>query len=178
VRTRLAAAALLALAACPLPQPLPVVGRTDGTTIAPPVILPATVAPPDAVVVLRPDCPAGTVVPFSATVEDSNLEDVVDARWFVDYTPQSSGIAFADSPPAAADGVDTRRALLPFQFEPALYASGGAHHVIELVVSNGFYPPNTPGLSQPNRSAQPGFETQLFRWFVMFDATTGTCPGG
>jgi hypothetical protein len=177
VRAALAAAALAALAACPLPQPLPAVGRTDGSTIAPPVILPASATPAEAVVVLRPDCPAGTVLPFSATVEDANLEDTVDARWFVDYTPQSSGIAFSDSPPPAADGRDTRRALLPFQFELALHAPGGAHHTVELVVSNGFYPPNTPGLALPNRSAQPQFDTQVFRWFVVFDAT-GTCPGG
>jgi hypothetical protein len=177
VRGLLAAAALLVLAACPLPQPLPTVGGTDGTTVAPPIILPDSATPADAVVLLRPDCPAGAVVSFSAAIEDPNLEDVVEARWFVDYSPQSPGVAAGEFPPPAGDGQDPRRALQPFLFEPAQYAVGAASRIVEVVVSNGFYPINTPGLSQPNRTAQPQFETQVFRWFVVFDPA-GTCPGG
>jgi hypothetical protein len=173
---RLLCALALAAAGCPLPQPLPAVGRTDGSRVAPPTILAGSASPAGSTVVSGAACPAGHTLAFSAVVEDADLEDTVEARWFVDYAPPANTAPlFTDFPSADRDGVDPRRALAPFLFEPARFAAGGMHHVVELVVSNGFYPENTPGVEPPERAAQPGYDTQVFRWFVILDPAL-PCP--
>lgn len=169
---RLLAALALALAACPLPQPLPAVGRNDGATVAPPIVVVDSAQPASGVVVTRADCPP---ISFSAVIEDADLEDPVEARWFVDYAPSNPEFALLEVPPAAENGIDPLRPLSPFHFEPASYAGGGSRHVVELVVSNGFQAPATPGLAQPNRTPRPGYQTQVFRWFVVIDPAA-PCP--
>lgn len=178
--TRPSRAAALALAAlalglggCPLPQPLPVVQR-NGTIVTPPRIVVGSAVPATAVVAIRADCPSGSVIPFAANVEDVDLDDTVEARWFIDYSPGASGVAAVELVPSAADGVNPLRSLRAFSFEPAVYGAGGASHVVEVVVSNGFQPQGTPGLALPNRTPLDGFETQIFRWFVVVDPA-GRC---
>jgi hypothetical protein len=45
---------------------------------------------------------------------------------------------------------------------------------VEVVVSNGFHTigQDPPGALQPNRTPQSGYETQVFRWTVVYE------PGG
>lgn len=173
-RVALAAALLFLSGGCPLPQPLPVVQRTGGQTVTPPRILVDTALPAAAVVAVRPDCPRGATIAFSATLEDLDLDDTVEARWFVDYSLQTHAPVDTDFPAAATDGTNPLRVVRPFAFEPAVDASGAGSHVVELVVSNGFSPQGTPGLAQPDRSALPGYESQVFRWFVVVDPA-GRC---
>ncbi len=167
------AVAALALGGCPLPQPLPVVQRS-GATVTPPRIVVGTAQPATATVAIRPDCPSGSVIPFGAQVEDLDLDDTVEARWFVDYTAESSGVAAFETVAAAVDGASPLRPLRTFSFEPAVYGPSGTPHVVEVVVSNGFHPQGTAGLSLPNRTAVDGYETQIFRWFVVVDPA-GRC---
>jgi hypothetical protein len=170
----LAAGLALVCAGCPLPQPVPSVQRTGGQTVTPPRILVDTALPGDAIVVVRPDCPRGATIPFSATVEDLDLDDTVEVRWFVDYSLQTHAPVATAFLVAAADGTNPLREVQPLAFEPAVDASRGTSHVVELVVSNGFYPITATGLAQPGRSPLPGYETQVFRWFVLVDPS-GRC---
>ena len=170
----LAAGLALLCAGCPLPQPLPVVQRTGGPTVTPPRILVDTALPGDAVVTVGSNCPSDSTIAFSATVEDLNLDDTVEARWFVDYSLQKHAPNASTFAQAAADGTNPLRELAPYRFLPAVEVADGKSHVVELVVSNGFQPQGTPGLALPDRSPAPGYETQVFRWFVVADPT-GRC---
>ncbi|HET7753512.1 MAG TPA: hypothetical protein VFK85_06355 [Anaeromyxobacteraceae bacterium] len=157
-----------ALAGCPLPQPVPTV--EGDVSVTPPRILTETVVPADGVVRVAPDCAPEAFVPFSGTLDDPDLDDAVEVRWFVDYSPGMPGVQQNDFPAASPDGTDTRRALPDFRFFPARYAPGP--HVVEVVVSNGFYSlgRDPPGSLQPNRTPQPGYETQVFRWLIVYEA--------
>jgi hypothetical protein len=72
----------------------------------------------------------------------------------------------------------TRRMVPTWTFAPYGYPSygggsptaDGALHIVELVVSNGFDPEGVP----TNRSPQPGFEIQLYRWVFLNRADP--CP--
>ena len=168
----LAASLGAALSGCPLPQPLAEVSRADGGSVTTPIILPETAVPPDAIVFVALGCPApGARFALSATVEDVDTTEVVEARWFVDYDPLSG---FASKPqftepavPAPADPADPSRQLTPFAFEPYRYGTLVPLHVVEVVVSNGFLPAGD-ATSPPNRAAIPGFITQAFRWVFQF----------
>ena len=173
-----ALAVALALGACPLPQPLPEVGKVDGgTTVTPPRILADSVTPADALLQVQRGCPGGAQLTFTATVRDDNTLEQVDARWFVDYAPVPPGSLpyRSDVLPAPEDSTQTDRALAPFVL--ALPESDPQPvHVLELAVSNGFYALYDPAAPLPNLSAQPGFEVQLFRWFIEYvDAPGGRC---
>jgi hypothetical protein len=158
------------LAGCPLPQPVPEI--EGNISVTPPRILTESVRPADGVVRVGTDCLPGAFVPFGGTIDDADLDEAVEARWFVDYATDAPGVQQNDFPVAPPDGTDTRRALSDFRFFPARFAP--VPHVIELVVSNGFFPIglDPAGSSQPNRTAQSGFETQVFRWVVLYE------PGG
>jgi hypothetical protein len=174
---RLFAAALLALAACPIPQPLPVVQRVDGATVTPPRILAETATPTSGMVIVGNTCPPESAVRFDVDIEDPDLDDTVEARWFVDYAPTAEGSEFlSEFPIADPNGEDPRRELSGFTF-PLAAGPSGRHHLVELVVSNGFYPvfSEPPALPMPHRTPQPGFETQVFRWTIVYDAAAA-CP--
>jgi hypothetical protein len=173
----LAAAALpLALAACPLPQPLAEVARTaDGGAVSTPIILPETALPADTVVLVSPDCVSDPQFVLSATVEDLDTDESVDARWFVDWQPDKPGLLEDDPVPASGDPSDPRRAIPPVPFAP--YTSGkppaSAMHVVEVVISNRFLP--TSNTTQPfQRAAEPPFLTQSYRWVFQY-AAGGRC---
>jgi hypothetical protein len=101
----------------------------------------------------------------------------VDARWFVDYRiPDNVGVADADQPPPSGNASDPTRPVRDFVWSPLDYGTFASPvHVVELVVSNGFWPLNTPGLSLPNRSPQPNRETQVFRWVFRYVDSGGAC---
>jgi hypothetical protein len=158
-----------ALAGCPLPQPLPAV--EGNISVTPPRILTESVRPSEVVVRVGSDCPEDAFIPFGAILDDPDLEDIVEARWFVDYATGAAGVQQNDFPAASPDGTDTRRALADFRFFPGRYLAA-VPHVVEVVVSNGFYAigQDPIGAAQPNRTPQPSYETQLFRWLVVYEA--------
>lgn len=165
-----AAAALLgaALAACPLPQPLPEVSRVDGGSVTPPRFLTDTASPADALVeVAASGCESAPVFTLGVDVVDDDTTERVDVRWFVDYaTDQSNSVIRSrEDLEGPADETQTIRKITPFTFKPLDFgAAVGTTHVVEVVMSNGFYPEGTEGLALPNRTAQAGFEVQVFRW--------------
>jgi hypothetical protein len=174
VRRPAAALALALAAACPLPQPLPAVQRVGGSTVAPPRVVAETASPRSALVRVGTGCGVA-VLPFSAVLDDPNVDEVVEARWFVDYDAGSTGVQDLEQVAPAPDGGTLRALADPFLFRL------GAHdpavpHVVELVVSNGFYElgADPPGAAV-NRTAQPGYETQVFRWTVVYDPAA-LCP--
>ena len=102
-----AAALPLALAACPLPQPLAEVARTaDGGAVSTPIILPETALPAETTVLVSPDCIPAPQFVLSATVEDLDTDESVDARWFVDWQPDKPGLLEDDPVPASGDPSD------------------------------------------------------------------------
>ncbi len=165
-----------ALWGCPLPQAVPsVVGQVR---VPAPRIVYELLAPQATVVNVAKTCGALPQFTLSASVSDENPAEAVEARWFVDYDPQTaSGIqAFSFPVPNPADPSNPRRAVEPFIFAPADWEGPAyALHVVELVVSNGFYSVGVPGLPFPNRTPLDGFETQVFRWVFHFVDSGGAC---
>jgi len=186
-RDRLLCAALtavlaaLALAGCPLPQPLAEVSRVDGGTITPPRVLAESALPPDTVLRVRKDCPAAPRFTVQASIIDENVLEQVEVRWFLDYDASSSGgTALLRAPdillppdPGQATSL-TLRALPPLTVTLAPFDAAAPAHVLEVVVSNGFYATDPPGVA-PNRSAQPGYEAQVFRWVFGYVDAGGVC---
>jgi hypothetical protein len=174
-RRRSPALALVAaaMAGCPLPQPLPAVQQT-GAAVTPPRILAGSASPPEALVPVGTSCGAATI-PFSAMLEDPNVDELVQARWFVDYDAGSTGVQGLEDVPPAPDGSPIRTLAAPYQFRVGDH-DPARPHIVELVVSNGFYdlgadPPGSP----VNRTPLPGYETQVFRWTVAYDPAA-PCP--
>ena len=175
-----AVVAALALAACPLPQPLAEVARTaDGGTVSTPIILPETARPADTVVPLSTGCSPPAQFTLSATVEDLDTEEAVEARWFLDYGTDHSVLLGDDSVPSADDPSNPQRAVTPIAFQPYGYGLPPAItiHTVDLVISNGFLPLDNP--TPPlQRAASPPFLTQSYRWvFQYVDPTdaSGRC---
>jgi len=177
-RAALLTAALLtlALAACPLPQPLAEVARTtDGGAVSTPVILPETALPAETVVLVDPGCNPQAQFTLSATVEDLDTDELVDARWFLDYGTDHTVLLGEDIVPSSGDPSDPRRPITPIAFLPYGYGlpPAAALHVVEVVVSNGFL-----GLNDPTpplqRAAAPPFLTQSYRWVFQY-AAGGRC---
>ena len=176
IRAAGAAAALLTLAACPLPQPLAEVARSGGSGTTPPTIVSDSVRPPDPRVPLGKACTAPSFT-LSATVEDANTTEAVEARWFVDYDAvTNSGVAALDAQVQPLEPNDTLRPVTPFVYQPRPFQADPTVplHVVELVVSNGFRPIGDPAAPVPNRSPLDGFDTQVYRWVFEFD-DAGRC---
>jgi hypothetical protein len=171
-RAALAAVAALplALAACPLPQPLAEVARTvDGGSVTTPIILPEKSIPPDTVVLVRRDCPPpGAQFTLGATVEDVDTEELVEARWFVDYQPEiPAGYVGSTDVPPSADPNDARRSVGAFVFRPYDYGVAVPLHIVDVVVSNNFLLLSDP-TPPKQRAAPPPFATQLYRWVFQY----------
>ncbi len=184
LRTALAvsAAALAgALAACPLPQPLPGVAQpTDGGTVATPRIETASVRPAETIVLYDPACSPEAHFALHARILDDDTEDIFQARWFVDYDPTvqqrfepALGGPVTSNPPT--DPNQNWRDIPDADFRPTGFTDWGdlpaRAHVVELVVSNGFADPSA---SPPNRAILPGYESQIFRW-LFFPKAGGSC---
>lgn len=172
-----AAAAVAAAAAlaggCPLPQPLAEVARVDGGTIAPPRLVTDTGDPSDTVILVKHTCPS-LVFTLRIQVEDVNTTERVDARWFVDYDPNVFQVPFEAQVLPSDDPANVTRIVPPYAFDLSKTLDAPVH-VVELRVSNGFQPISTTNPAQ-NRIAQPGFETDLYRWVFEFDDVNGRCP--
>jgi hypothetical protein len=176
IRRLAAALPALLLAACPLPQPLP--EYPEGQPVTPPRIVTASVAFPETVVRVPADCAVEPVISLTADLIDANTVELVEARWFVNYDPENQDRRrpHATQVPPDDDPLVIRRVVPPFPVEPYDYApltgafggAPGAVHVVELVVSNGFVPPEDEAEAPvPNRSALPGYETQVYRWVLL-----------
>ncbi len=193
-------AALLLLAACPLPQSVPSVpaGSVTPPRIVEDVSRPSATSPTlttaGTTVAFDPTCPAGKEQRFTVTVTvaDENFSEVVEYRWFVDYDPMDS---LRNTPRPGSGQLDpptkepfTLRQVPDFSFVPASYPPaplGMGGHVLELVVSNGFDQRAEPGQSQlplpyrtPLSDAQNRYEVQSHKWvFVPVAGCAGTsCP--
>ncbi|HEX9290319.1 MAG TPA: hypothetical protein VF904_12420 [Anaeromyxobacteraceae bacterium] len=190
---RLAAAVTLllalSLAACPLPQPLPEVARTDGGVVTSLRFRLETVLPSDPIVPVAKTCPDGGVPQFnvSAALEDPDTVERVEARWFVDYRVDAPDARRSDDIPGSGDPADPVRLVPPPASQPFVFAMPAFNpadpttrvHVLELVVcSVGFTPlgNDPPGTLYPNRTPQLGFEAaQIYRWIFEYVDQNGRC---
>lgn len=165
-----------ALTGCPLPQPLTEVANTGQANTTPPRILTDSVVPSQTLIQVARGCSSAPGFSLLASIHDDNTLEQVDARWFVDYAPDPYNARpyHSDVLPAPADGTQVQRAIPPLSLVFPL-ADAAAVHVVELVVSNGFYVLDDPAAPLPNRSAQPGYETQVFRWTFEYVDSGGTC---
>lgn len=189
----------LALAGCPIPQPLP---DYPAGTITPPRILVDELLGDGAVTLVPAGCPT-TARPsyvLSARVVDSNTVESFEARWFVNYDFRApTWNRMWRTPPDVilpnADTTNLTRVLPSFTFEPyfapppydtdiaasldpfGIWTGEGIVRVVELVVSNGFDPSllNTvaPGA---NRAPKTGFETQYHRWVFLTVPPSSSVP--
>lgn len=190
-----AVATAVALAGCPLPQPLP---TYPAGTITPPRILSATTtAGVESITPVPSGCAAAPSYPLDATIFYQESV-ILEARWFVDYRPdvqsrwniQNSTREVPPNPDALVlDRPVPTFTFSPYGFPPPPelgtfpdYKSPGIVHVVELVVSNGFAAEGSPEYAQqPNRA--PGttpdgasqFEIQTYRW-IFVNVPNLPCP--
>jgi len=199
-----AAALLLVLAGCPLPQPLP---NYPAGTVTPPRILMDPLAQPQSAIRVPAGC-TGTAPSYDldAQLVDNNTSETVTARWFVDYDRTNSARCAPATPEDVITGPGdqakdpTRRSVPPYRFapydhDPVLGGSDpgapGVVHVVELVVSNRFEaavdevslctPDVAAGIYPFRMPASEGgvhFETQTYRWvFVNVpQSASDPCP--
>jgi len=202
-RTPITAAALvLLLAGCPLPQPLP---SYPPGSVTPPRIVMDALSPRESVIRVPAHCPTPPSWNLAAALVDANTGETVTARWFVDYDRRSTAFcnfeAFEDIPGPGDEGEDpTQRVVRPYRFvpydHPAILGGSdprgaGVVHVVELVVSNRYDPTmDDTALCAPEiedsvfpfrtaaRDGQVQFETQTYRWiFVSEPPSEGVpCP--
>jgi hypothetical protein len=179
-------AALLLLAACPLPQSVPSVPA--GSVTPPRIVEDATLTPAGTTVPFDPTCPAAPQ-PFTvtATVADENFSEAVDYRWFVDYDPAVQPgympLARGTLDPPTAEPFTLRPVKPDFVVRPADFTPASGTHVLELVVSNGF--DQRPDLEQgllplpyrtPLSDAQNRYEVQSHKWVFVPVPGCGTAP--
>ncbi len=176
-------AALLLLAACPLPQSVPSV--PPGSVTPPRIVEDASLTPSSSSVAFDPLCATAQPFTVTATVADENFSEAVDYRWFVDYDPgdPSRYDPLAQSgqlDPPTQEPFTLRRIPDLLAFRPGDY--GSATHVLEVVISNGFDKSADQGaLPLPYRTPLTGtqsYEVQSHKWvFVPVAACAGTtCP--
>jgi hypothetical protein len=191
-RALVLAAAALALAGCPIPQPLP--DYPAGTVTPPRILVDQQLQEWDSAVTLVPaNCT--TIAPYqlSASVVDSNTLEGIEARWFVNYDFRNlafSEVQWRDAISPNSDPNNLTRPVPAFLFDPYRYPpplgtpslagppykQPGVLRVVELVVSNGFDPSNANTIAPgANRTPRPGFETQYHRW-VFLTSSDVACP--
>jgi hypothetical protein len=155
------------LMACPLPQPLPELTLTDGGA-RPPQILVDTAIPNEPLVKVAP-FPACEGYRIDAVVHHLDWNEDIQARWFLDYQTTDPGVEAEH--PLFATGEENRflRPVPTYTFNPQACQNTNVH-VVELVVTQRFAPEPT---AVPNRTAMPGYETQVFRWVFECDPTGG-----
>ncbi len=199
-----AAATLLLLAGCPLPQPL---ADYPAGTVTPPRILMDPLNQPQSTLLVPAGCSgAAPGYDLGAELVDNNTGETVTARWFVDYDRQNSARCVPAAPEEVITGPGdqaqdpTRRKVSPYHFAPYDHdpatggtdpAAPGVVHVVELVVSNRFDAtadevalcnPGVPADTYPFRmpASENGvhFETQIYRWVFVNVAPSSVvaCP--
>lgn len=186
-------------AGCPIPQAVPEYPK--GSPITPPRIVAESAVPQATLIRVPIDCvDPDWSIDLSAVLVDEDIAEPVEARWFVDYLPDvPQRVAYLQRdiigpiPQADANRPNTARAIPAFRFYPydtfpppeqgsgLTSKSPGVIHVVELVLSNGFWTDPPAGETQftmPRRTPLPGFETQVFRWtFLMANDPSLPCPG-
>lgn len=164
---------LALLPGCPIDQPLQDIRDVRSS----PRIVFERLSPQATIIDVSKTCTPPPRFTLHATLVDENLAEDVEARWFVDYqVPGNVGVQYGDHPAPSPSGSDPTRAVSDFVWEPLDYGTFlSPVHVVELVVSNGFWPLNHPGLALPNRTPQERFETQVFRWVFRYVDTGGLC---
>jgi len=192
--TSLAAAVLaLALAGCPIPQPLP---DYPAGTVTPPRILTDELLGNGAVTFVPADCPTSAPPSYdlSARVVDTNTIESIAARWFVNYDFRDlnhNRIWYGETIQPNPDTTNLTRVIKTFKFLPyeapppygttpplpgSPWPQAGIVRVVELVVSNGFDHSLDDTIAPgANRAPLPGFETQYHRW-VYVTSSTVPCP--
>ncbi len=152
------------LVGCPLPQPLP---NYPAGTVTPPRILADAIQGNAEVVRFVPAaCAIEPKVELTATINDTNTLETVEARWFVNYDRRDQSyyqIYQRDPIPPNADTLNLIRIVPPndaqgnpkpftwgvYHMPPpydgtaqsgTLWNAAGIVRVVELVVSNGFDP--------------------------------------
>lgn len=169
------AAALLALAACPLPQALPETVAAGSGGFGPRIAF-ELVAPQATFVDVGKACAVQPRFDLHATVIDRDQLEPVEARWFVDYHPVANfGITDREEP--AGNSNDFLRPLTPFTYVLRDWQGPDyPAHVVELVISNGFKSLDLTADALPNRMPVSGRDTQAFRWVFRYVDPGGTCP--
>lgn len=171
---RLPAAALLLLAACPLPQSVPSVPA--GSVTPPRIVEDASLTPSGTTVAFDPACATAQSFTVTVTVADENFSEAVDYRWFADYDPASqpryTPLAQGSLDPPTAEPFTLRPVKPDFVLRPAQFSPSTGTHVLELVVSNGFdqradqtqvaLPYRTPLTDAQNR-----YEVQSHKWVFL-----------
>jgi len=175
----------LALAACPLPQPLPEVARTDGGVVSSLRFRLETVVPSDPIVPVKKDCPGGVAqFTLSATLEDPDATERVESRWFVDYQPEKPDMRRSEEIPGSGNPADPARFVPPADSQPFVFAMppfdpadpATRVHVLELVVCSVGFAQDPPGTAYPNRTPQLGFAAaQVYRWIFEYVDSGGRC---
>lgn len=188
-----AAALLLLLAACPLPQSLPDYAKG---TVTPPRIVMDGMVYPDTVNQVPAACATSPSYALTATLIDNDTTEKVTARWFVDYQATNSARCVPAQPESvigATSDTSIERTVptytfVPYDHAPTLgdhvsYDEAGIIHVVELVVSNQFDSnSDTTSATLPYRTpayvSGVQFETQTFRWvFVTVpESSSVACP--
>jgi len=167
-----AAALLVGLAACPLPQALPETITAAGGFG--PRIPFEQVSPQATFIDVRKDCASAPVFTLRATLTDRDQLERVKARWFVDYqVPGNVGYLREDDPPG--NDQDFQRPLPDFVYALPVGGSDYGTHVVELVVSNGFKELYLPSDALPNRMPDSEHDTQTFRWVFRHVDSGGSC---
>jgi hypothetical protein len=188
-------AGALILAGCPLPQPLP---DYPSGSITPPRILSDPLFVGSSAVLFVPAGCATTQPSYdlNVNVQDSNTIESIAARWFVNYDASVPFTRTAQQESAIQPNPDTTKLVrvvptftfAPYQYPPVVGSGAsmalpnsdpGVLRIVELVVSNGFDArANQAELSLPNRTAQSGFETQVYRWVFLTvpESTAVPCP--
>ncbi len=181
------------LVGCPLPQPLP--DYPPGAVTPPRIVVDDSVtqiASPGTIVRVPANCPPGHApsFPLDAQIRDANTLEPIVVRWFVNYDPGPGARqqpVFFETVTSNVPTDPTLRDIQSWTFFPYDYSSdsittgaggaAGAFHIVELVVSNGFYVGEAEPL--PNRSPAPGFEVQVYRWVFLNvqESTTGCIAG-
>ncbi len=183
-----AAVALLLIAGCPLPQPLP---DYPPGAVTPPRILMDQLERREALIRVPAGCPTDPSYELAASLIDTNTTEPVTARWFVDYDPRNSSACTPARPQSVIQGPGdeasdpTLRQVPAYPFRPydhlPVVGGGaadapGAVHVVELVVSNRFdgaadfvelCAPDSPTPFPYRTALRDGsvqFETQTYRW--------------
>ncbi|HZY02319.1 MAG TPA: hypothetical protein VFF02_02380, partial [Anaeromyxobacteraceae bacterium] len=195
-RPRLAAAALLLAAGCPLPQSVPSV---PPGSVTPPRIVEDASRPSATDSALTtagtttsydPGCANPQIFAISTAVADENFFEVVTYRWFVDYDPIDP-LRYAPRPESSQLQPLTQEPFTPrpvpvFSITPASFppSLGSGLHVLELVVSNGFdQSTDQASLPLPYRTPITGaqtYEVQSHKWVFVpspgcANAPTPTC---
>jgi hypothetical protein len=187
-RALAALAGSVLLAGCPIPQAVP---DYPPGSITPPRILMDQLPGADQRLIFVPAGCTSThpTYQLSATLDDPNTLELVQARWFVNYDadlPARYNPAEEAPIPGTSGGLTTRTvptwtfdayggygtATDPAMGNPTL---NGELQIVELVVSNGF---DDTATALPKRTPQVGFETQVYRWVFFTKNPEGplTCP--